>query len=524
MNHKYTLPGWTYPRSGRIGRLAYFATVTVVALFVFSLAYVYVEEPPFWKPGPPHAPLDDMDTGSAHIMVSPGSSHVEPEPSPLPPLSSLPRPPLGSSTGSSHNTTSSEDDLAAAVSSLHKPEGLRVVGIIFYGRRDRSSILECYLRQNLVSSGGWLDEVIFAANTDNKEDLAWLDRVADASGGDYKVVRMEEKGYGNVYEASFKERNTIYVKIDDDVVFIDPQAIPKAVTTLINNPNALMISANVVNSPALGWWHYHSDVARSYKPELAPNETALASRGNGAWKTSELPTWSGDHDLDFTNFEKFPSYFNVDKPEDIPKHRWLPTRNETDMYTTSIAATNAEGGPHLTQWEIGAQNHYGFFEHLENNELGKYFLSKDYGKGTIWNMRGYRLSINFIVMHGSDVLDYMDIITGHPQGDDEHQLTVEMPRLLRRPVLVESQSIVSHFSYGPQRWLHKTDIMERYFNYANDNVCPEQSLIDPLNPDKTWKSPSNPATSPQSSPSSASTTKPPLSSRFFVRRSLEDNQ
>jgi hypothetical protein len=91
-------------------------------------------------------------------------------------------------------------------------------------------------------------------------------------------------------------------------------------------------------------------------------------------------------------------------------------------------------------------------------------------------------------------------------------------------VLVESQSIVSHFSYGPQRWLHKTDIMERYFNYANDNVCPEQSLIDPLNPDKTWKSPSNPATSPQSSPSSASTTKPPLSSRFFIRRNLEDNQ
>jgi hypothetical protein len=63
--------------------------------------------------------------------------------------------------------------------------------------------------------------------------------------------------------------------------------------------------------------------------------------------------------------------------------------------------------------------------------------------------------------------------------------------------------------------------MERYFNYANDNVCPEQSLIDPLNPDKTWKSPSNPATSPKSSPSSASTTKTPLASRFFVRKSRD---
>lgn len=436
MNHKYSRSG---PFQWRTGRLAYFVIISVVAVFVFSLAYVYVEEPPFWKPGPAHRPFDEADAGSAHIMVSPGSRPKEQATAsasgPLPTLPVSPRPALGGETSgskSSYDAAAAEEDLVSAVSSLQKPAGLRVVGVIFYGRRDRSSILECYLRQNLVSSGGWLDQVIFAANTDNEEDLAWLDRVAQASGGDYQVVRIEEKGYGSVYEASFKERNTIYVKIDDDVVFIDPQAIPKAVTTLINNPHALMISANVINSPALGWWHYHSDAARAYKPELEPNETALAARGNGVWKTSELPTWAGVPEIDFTKFENFINYFHVDSPEKIPKHRWLPTRNESDMYTSSVAATNAEGGPHLMQWEIGAQNHYAFFEHLENGELGKYYLSKDYGKGTIWHMRGYRLSINFIVMQGADVLDYMHLITGHPSGDDEHQLTVEMPRVLRR--------------------------------------------------------------------------------------------
>ena len=164
MNSKYSLSSWTYSRSGRIGRLAYFATVTVVALFVFSLAYVYVEEPPFWKPGPPRPSSEDMDTGSAHIMVSPASSHVEPGPPPPPPAappsqpaSPSPRPAVGATPGSSHHSAASEDDLASAVSSLSKPEGLRVVGIIFYGRRDRSSILECYLRQNLVS--GFLNRV-----------------------------------------------------------------------------------------------------------------------------------------------------------------------------------------------------------------------------------------------------------------------------------------------------------------------------------------------------------------------------
>jgi hypothetical protein len=431
MSAKYSLPSWTYrqPFQWRVNRLAYFATITVVTLFVFSLAYVYIEEPPFWKPAPPGPPYRDFD---AHLVVSSNSnSDLES----LPELPKLPRPerPASEEKPWLHGVTSSED-LASTVSTIQKPKGLRVVGVIFYGRRDRSSILECYLRQNLVSSGGWLDEVVWAANTDNVDDLAWLNRVAKASNGEYKVVRMEEKGYGNVYEASFTERNTIYVKIDDDVVYIEPQAIAKAVTTLINNPHALMISANVVNSPALGWWHYHTDAAQSFKPELHPNKAALATRGNGEWKNSDLPTWTGDWDRDFRIFDNFTEFFDVELPEDIPKHRWLPTRNETDvdMYTSSIAATDAYGGPHLTSWQIGAQNHYSFFSNLENGELGKYFLSKDYGKGTIWHMRGARLSINFIVMHGADVLDYMDLITGHPQGDDEHQLTVEMPRVLHR--------------------------------------------------------------------------------------------
>ena len=62
----------------------------------------------------------------------------------------------------------------------------------------------------------------------------------------------------------------------------------------------------------------------------------------------------------------------------------------------------------------------------------KYGLGKDYGKGTTWHMRSHRISINFIVMRGSDVIEHMDLVTGHPKGDDEQQLTVEMPRILKR--------------------------------------------------------------------------------------------
>jgi hypothetical protein len=42
---------------------------------------------------------------------------------------------------------------------LERPKDTRIIGLIFFGRRDRASILDCYLKNNLVNSGGWLDEV-----------------------------------------------------------------------------------------------------------------------------------------------------------------------------------------------------------------------------------------------------------------------------------------------------------------------------------------------------------------------------
>ena len=43
---------------------------------------------------------------------------------------------------------------------LERPIDTRIIGLIFFGRRDRALILDCYLKNNLVSSGGWLDEVV----------------------------------------------------------------------------------------------------------------------------------------------------------------------------------------------------------------------------------------------------------------------------------------------------------------------------------------------------------------------------
>lgn len=47
------------------------------------------------------------------------------------------------------------------------------------------------------------------------------------------------------------ERGNICIKIDDDVVFWEDYAISTIVTRLINKPHYFLVSANILNQPAL---------------------------------------------------------------------------------------------------------------------------------------------------------------------------------------------------------------------------------------------------------------------------------
>jgi hypothetical protein len=108
-----------------------------------------------------------------------------------------------------------------------KPAGVKVVAMIFYGRRRAVDILDCYLQQNLVSNGGYLDEVWFMIHTEVKEDLDWLHKkVAHEHEQAYKFkdFRDECNQYGCLWNYA-TEDDTIYVKIDDDMVSLAPEPI-----------------------------------------------------------------------------------------------------------------------------------------------------------------------------------------------------------------------------------------------------------------------------------------------------------
>jgi hypothetical protein len=75
------------------------------------------------------------------------------------------------------------------------------------------------MQRNMVDNGGWLDEVLWVVNTEDKEDLKYLENIL-ARSDRYKKLDLGKKVRGPEFRQIWKhlERGKIYVKIDDDVV------------------------------------------------------------------------------------------------------------------------------------------------------------------------------------------------------------------------------------------------------------------------------------------------------------------
>lgn len=122
--------------------------------------------------------------------------------------------PIENSELSDHSSAAVHNDSSANI--WVKPEGVKIIALIFYGRPETVSILDCYMKQNLVSNGGFLDEVHWAVNTDNEDALKYLDGLIESS-EEYKKVVLPGLGFDSVWEHAVIKGN-LYIKIDDDIV------------------------------------------------------------------------------------------------------------------------------------------------------------------------------------------------------------------------------------------------------------------------------------------------------------------
>lgn len=111
-----------------------------------------------------------------------------------------------------------------------KPDGIAIKALVFYGRKRTVDFLDCYLQQNLAVNGGYLDEVWFMVHTSIEEDLIYLDQLVDQRRPHYKIVipgECQGLNYACMWNPVVEE-DTIYVKIDDDVVSENPPERPSS--------------------------------------------------------------------------------------------------------------------------------------------------------------------------------------------------------------------------------------------------------------------------------------------------------
>ncbi|GLC35141.1 hypothetical protein PLESTM_000283900 [Pleodorina starrii] len=167
-----------------------------------------------------------------------------------------------------------------------------IVGVVFYGRRDRVRILDCYLQRNMIRNGGLLAYVVFVTATWQPQDVEFLDRLVAARGGDYRKLYPQrlDKGYTGHY--AWMDPATLYVKVDDDVVYIADHAIDHMLIAH-NLHRYHLISANVINHQPLelphsqAGAHFTFEQTRpgdkaSWQPAMRPATAAAKAAGAAA--------------------------------------------------------------------------------------------------------------------------------------------------------------------------------------------------------------------------------------------------
>lgn len=324
----------------------------------------------------------------------------------------------------------------ASSTTWRKPANITVTGVVFYGRRRFVDILDCYLRRNLAMNGGVLDSVLFLVHTEDRQDLLFLEDLVYQV-PEYTYINSSINstlGYGPLYE-HLQQNNTIYVKLDDDLIWLHDDAIPHITQTLIAHPEAHAICGNLINSATLSWLHYHNGAVHPYLPE--PRPPPLRNHPDPTdWRPSNLPSYPynrtlltkarynfSTEDAHGRTFRKKPTNIPLGTPggAPYPNHRFLPLPSTYLNITPIAAAVYDPFARGWTSWAVGAQQLYSLLENIERGWLEKYWFGD--GEG-VWNMQYERANVNFMAIWGSSVA------RERPGRDDEHDLSVRIPRLL----------------------------------------------------------------------------------------------
>jgi len=151
----------------------------------------------------------------------------------------------------------------------HKGETYKVVICTPAGREKYLSVFKKFIYKQMDK--GLVDGWQLWFNTVDAKDTAYLLSM-EAENPKVKIYRMGEPinslGFYDTYNplkthlffANAQDDDTIYIRFDDDIVWIEDGAIEKMCQARIDNPEAFIIYPNIINSTTCTAWHQEKGV------------------------------------------------------------------------------------------------------------------------------------------------------------------------------------------------------------------------------------------------------------------------
>lgn len=127
------------------------------------------------------------------------------------------------------------------------------------GRKNYLEVLYTHLK-NLKNE---FDEWILWVNTENQIDIEYIEKLEREN----EFIKLQRtkigvRGSGTIYHF-FKEsidENSVYIRLDDDIVYVKPNSLNDLFDFRIKNPNYFLVYGNIVNNAILSHLHQRKGV------------------------------------------------------------------------------------------------------------------------------------------------------------------------------------------------------------------------------------------------------------------------
>ena len=269
---------------------------------------------------------------------------------------------------------------------------MKIIIVTPAGRRRYLKILFKYLKKQKNDFKEWhLWEN--SRNNEDKEYILSLEKEYDwIKCINRKFTTIVKKGtnYGISQFWDYPHnKDTIYIRFDDDIVFIEDNFIKKISQFRINNPEYAFIYGNIINNNIID--HIHQIIgALQLKTQID-----YKCMGN-SWRSKD----------------------------------------------------------------IALSIHKQFINDIKTNCLEKWKFKKK-------ELNNYkRVSINCICWRGGDMdnFKFLNTKNGTVRTDEEHLISVEQPRKMKKPAVIFGESLVSHGAFYTQRTNELEKLIQEYNN------------------------------------------------------------